>query len=70
MGNIMQIFFDKTNEWAAWWWANKKIDKESLTLFEQTINILKEDMEDYHYAMLAHAMDFLQEQPSLKKSIL
>jgi hypothetical protein len=48
MGNIVEFFFDKTNEWATWWWANVKIDKESLTLFKQTINILKEDMEDYH----------------------
>jgi hypothetical protein len=39
---------DKTNEWAAWWWVNVKIDKESLTLLKQTINITKEDMEDYH----------------------
>jgi len=39
---------NKTNEWAAWRWANAKIDKENLTLLKQTINILKEDMENYH----------------------
>jgi len=39
---------DKTNEWAAWRWANAKINKKSLTLFKQIINILNEDMEDYH----------------------
>jgi hypothetical protein len=42
---------DKTNEWVAWWWANAKIDKESLTLLKQTIKIPKEDMEDCHRAM-------------------
>ncbi len=52
------IFFDKTNEWGTWQWANVKIDKESLTLFKKIINIPKEDMEDYHWAMFTHAMDF------------
>jgi hypothetical protein len=50
----------KTIEWAAWWWANAKIDKESLVLFKETINILKEDMEDYHYTMFTHAMEFFK----------
>ncbi len=39
---------DKTNEWVAWQWVNAKIDKENLTLFKQTANISKEDMEDYY----------------------
>jgi hypothetical protein len=39
---------------------NAKIDKENLTLFEQNINIMKGDMEDYHWAMFTHAMDFFQ----------
>jgi hypothetical protein len=39
---------DKTNEWVAWQWVNAKIDKENLTLFKQTANISKEDMEDYN----------------------
>jgi hypothetical protein len=60
---------DKTIEWVAWQWANAKIDKESLTLFKQIIKIWKEDMEDYHWAMFTHAMDFFQEQASLKKPI-
>jgi hypothetical protein len=38
---------DKTNEWAAWQWANVKIDKESFALPKQIVNI-QEDMEDYH----------------------
>jgi hypothetical protein len=38
----------KTIEWVAWQWVNAKIDKESLALFKETINIPKEDMEDYH----------------------
>jgi hypothetical protein len=49
--------------------VNAKIDKESLTLLKQTINITKEDMEDYHWVMFTHAMDFFQERASLKKLI-
>jgi hypothetical protein len=56
---------DKTS----WQWANANIDKESLTLFKQIVNITKEDMEDYHLVMFTHAMDFFQERASLKKSI-
>jgi hypothetical protein len=29
-------------------WVNTKIYKKNLALLKQTINILKEDMEDYH----------------------
>jgi hypothetical protein len=39
-------------------WANAKIDKESFTLLKQIVNIAKEDMEDYHWVMFTHAMDF------------
>jgi len=39
---------DKTDEWAAWWWTNVKVDKENLALLKQSINISKEDMENYH----------------------
>jgi hypothetical protein len=53
---------DKTIEW-----ANAKIDKKSLTLLKETINILKEDMEDYPWLMFTHAMEFFQECTSLKK---
>jgi hypothetical protein len=52
---------DKTNELVAWQWANVKIDKESLALLKQTVNIPKEDMEDYHLVMFTHAMDFFKE---------
>jgi hypothetical protein len=38
-------------------WANRKIDKKSLTLLKQIVNIPKEDMEDYHYAMFTYAME-------------
>jgi hypothetical protein len=38
-----------------------KIDKESLTLLKQIINISKEYMENYHWAMFTHAMDFFKE---------
>ncbi len=48
---------------------NAKIDKKNLTMLKQTINIMKEDMEDYHWAMFTHAMDFFQEWASLKNLI-
>jgi hypothetical protein len=60
---------EKTNEWAAWQWANAKINKENLTLLKQIVNITKEDMENYHWVMFTHALNFLQERASLKKSI-
>jgi len=37
--------------------------KKSLTLLKQIVNISKEDMEDYHWAMLTHAKECM----SLKK---
>jgi hypothetical protein len=43
--------------------------KKSLALFKQNVNISKEDMEDYNWAMFTHAMDFFKEWASLKKSI-
>jgi hypothetical protein len=46
-----------------------KIDKESLTILKQTVNIPKEDMENYHLAMFTHAVDFFKEHTSLKKPI-
>jgi hypothetical protein len=49
--------------------VNAKINKESLTLFKQTVNIPKEDMENYHWVMFTHVMNFFQEQASLKKPI-
>jgi hypothetical protein len=61
---------NKTTEWAGWWWVNAKIDKESLTLFKETINISKQDAEDYHCAVFTHAIKFFQECTSLKKNQL
>jgi hypothetical protein len=58
---------DKTTKWAAWRWVNAKIDKESHTLLKEIVNISKEDMEDYYWAMFTHAMKFFQERTSLKK---
>ncbi len=49
---------DKTTEWAAWRWANVKINKESFTLLKKIVNIPKEDMEDYHWTMFTHAIEF------------
>jgi len=46
-----------------------KIDKKNLTMLKQTINIMKEDMKNYHWAMCTHAMDFFQEWASLKNPI-
>jgi hypothetical protein len=45
------------------------IDKENLAILKQTINIMKEDMEDYHWVMLTHAMDYFFKHASLKKLI-
>jgi len=61
---------NKTTKWVAWRWVNVKIDKESLTFLKEIVNILKEDMEDYHWVMFTHAMDFFPEHASLKKPIL
>ncbi len=47
-----------------------KIDKENLALLKETINIPKEDMEDYYWVMFTHAMNFFQRHVSLKKPIL
>jgi hypothetical protein len=43
--------------------------KKSHALFKQNVNISKEDMEDYNWAMFTHAMDFFKEWVSLKNSI-
>jgi hypothetical protein len=58
---------DKTNEWVAWRWVNAKINKNSFVILKQTINIPKEDMEDYHWVMFTHTMEFFKECASLKK---
>ncbi len=51
-------------------WANAKINKGSLAILKQIVNIPKEDMEDYHQMMFTHTMDFFEEHISLKKPIL
>jgi hypothetical protein len=56
---------DKTIKWAAWRWVNVKINKESITLLKKTVNMM-EDMEDYHWAMFTHAMEFYQKHASVK----
>jgi hypothetical protein len=32
----------------AWWWANAKVNKESLALLKHIVNISKEDLEYYN----------------------
>jgi hypothetical protein len=49
-----------------WRSANAKVDKESISIFKQTVNISKEDMEDYNFAMFTHAMDFFRKCVSLR----
>jgi hypothetical protein len=61
---------DKTLEWAAWQWANVKMDKENLSIMRQSVNIFKDDVEDYKLAVFTHVMDFFKEHANLKKSIL
>jgi len=56
-------------EWATWQWANVKIDKESLCIMKQSVNIFKDDMEDDNLAMFTHVMDFFKERVNLKKPI-
>jgi hypothetical protein len=36
----------------------------------QSVNISKDDMEDYNLAMFTHVMDLFKERASLKKLIL
>ncbi len=60
---------DKTTKWATWWCTNAKIHKKSFTLLKEIVNILKENMEDYHQAMFTHAVDFFQKRTNLKTPI-
>jgi hypothetical protein len=61
---------DKIVGWAAWQWANAKIEKKGLFIMKQNLNISKDDMEDYNLAMFTHVMIFFKECMSLKKPIL
>jgi hypothetical protein len=56
-------------EWATWRWANAKNDKKSLSIMKQSVNISRDDMEDYNLAMFTHAMDFFKKHASFKKPI-
>jgi hypothetical protein len=70
MGNIMEGSNWQTMEWVAWRWANVKIDKENIYIMKQSVNISKDDMEDYNLAMFTHAMDFFKKHASFLKPIL
>jgi hypothetical protein len=43
-----------------------KVDKESISILKQTIDISKED---YNLVMFTHVMNFLKEHASLKKPV-
>jgi hypothetical protein len=69
-GTKWKKVINKIVEWAAWQLANVKMDKENLFIMRQSVNISKDDMEDYNLAMFPHAMDFFKECGSLNKPIL
>jgi len=69
-GKKWKRVIDKTMEWATWQWENMKMDKENISIMKQSVNISKDDMEDYNLAMFTHAMNFFKECASLKKPIL
>jgi 5'(3')-deoxyribonucleotidase len=46
------------------------MDKKSLSIMKQIVNISKDDMEDYNLAMFTHAMDFFKECENLKELVL
>jgi hypothetical protein len=70
MGNKMEKVFDKIDEWAAWRWANAKVDKEIISILKQIVNISKENMEDYNLAMFTHAMDFFRKCVNFEKLVM
>jgi len=47
--------------------VNAKMEKKKSCIAQRNCNIL--DVEDYHWAMFTHAMEFFQECASLKKLI-
>jgi hypothetical protein len=69
-GTKWKRVLNKIEEWVAWQWANVKMDKYSLSIMKQSVNISKDDMEDYNLVMFTHAMVFFKERSRLKKSIL
>jgi len=46
-----------------------KLDKNNLFIMKQSVNIFKDDIEDYNLAMFTRAMDFFKEHVNLKKPI-
>jgi len=46
-----------------------KDKQKKITILKQTINIIKEDTEDYHWTMFTCAIDFSKECANLKKPI-
>jgi hypothetical protein len=54
----------------AWQWANANMDKKNISIMRQSVDIFKDDMEDYNLAMFTHAMDFFKERVNFKKLIL
>jgi hypothetical protein len=68
-GTKWKRVIDKTKEWAAWQWANANMDKKSLSIMRQIVNVFKNDVEDYNLALFTHAMDSFKERASLKKLI-
>jgi hypothetical protein len=46
------------------------MDKENLFIMGRSVNISKDDMEDYNLPMFTHAMNSFKEHLSFKKPIL
>ncbi len=64
MGNIME-----ENNWQNGGMGGIVMDKENIFIMKQSVNISKDDMEEYNLVMFTHAMDFFKERASLKKLI-
>jgi hypothetical protein len=45
----------------------QRLTKIVFFITKQSVNISKDDMEDYNFAMFTHAMEFFKERASLKK---
>ncbi len=43
-GRKWKRVINKIVEWATWWWANLKMDKESLFIMKQSVNISKDNI--------------------------
>jgi hypothetical protein len=60
-GTKLKRVIDKIMEWVTQQWANVKMDQKNLSIMKQSVNISKDDMEDYNLVMFTHAMDFLND---------